>query len=242
MANIYALIMGRAGSEGVPGKNIRQVAGNVLVMHPLVASMSAHTVDRVYVSTDCPVIKKTAMNQGAWVIDRPATLSRSDSEMSDVIIHAVDSWQHMPDVVVTMHANCGIHPPGLIDECVNKLLADPELDSVVSARVVDDLHPYRLKRVRPDGTLTTWVDMPEDTSNNRQAIKDKAVVLDGACRAFRPERCLPPLGQPPFRYLGNTIGWVENPHGFDVHSEADLLTTERWLESQRDPFQSCYVD
>lgn len=219
--------MGRAGSVGVPGKNIRMINGRRLVSYPLEAAASSGLVDHIYVSTDCPVIAETAGQYGAMVIWRPEELSRSDSEMAEVIMHAVD-FMLSPQIVVTMHANCGTHRRGLIDECIERLQADESLDSCVSARVVEDMHPYRLKRVQADGTLGTWVDIPSAVASNRQAIADKAVVLDGACRAWRPDRCLPPAGQPPFRYLGNRIGWVENPGGFDVHNETDLLLTEHY--------------
>lgn len=225
-----ALVMGRAGSQGVKGKNIREVAGKPLCYYPLRACQ-ASSIDRVFVSTDCPVIKMTAWEFGAEVIDRPKELSRADSEMSDVILHAsrdISRKYGIPEIWVTLHANCGIHKPGLIDECVAKLESDPALDSCVSARLVWDLHPYRLKRVNEHGLLVPWVKMPDDISNNRQQIRDRAVVLDGACRAFR-SRCLDMRGQPPFRYLGDRIAWVENPDGLDVHCEDDIAKTEGWL-------------
>jgi len=228
----YALIMGRAGSVSVAKKNVRHVAGHPLVTYPIRAASGAKSVDRVYVTTDCPEIKRIAKSWRVSIIDRPSHLSEADSEMSDAIVHALGEMSPAPDILVTMHANCGIHRDGLIDECVARLLGDSSLDSCVSAVDVGGMHPYRLKRVREDGTLTTWVDIPDAVQNNRQAIRDKAVVLDGAARAFRVARCLPPRGQPPFRYLGQRIGFVENPGGLDVHTEADLFATERWLLSQ----------
>jgi CMP-N-acetylneuraminic acid synthetase len=226
-----ALIMGRAGSQGVPGKNIRPISGKPLVAYPIEAALAASSVNIVYVSTDCPEIIRVARGYGLGVkiIERPSDLAQSDSEMSDVILHADEHVQ--PDIWVTMHANCGIHAPGLIDECVDTLKADEALDSCVSGRYVWDMHPYRLKKVNAAGELEPWVEMPADISNNRQAIREPAVVLDGACRAFR-RRCLDMQGQPPFRYLGNRMAWVENPGGLDVHSEADLIATEQWLRAQ----------
>ena len=171
---------------------------------------------------------------GAKLIHRPAHLAHATAEMSDAVVHAADVIEReygTLDVLVTMHANCGTHPPGLVDTCIERLLSDSSLDSCVSARVVEDCHPYRLKRVTEVGLLKTWVDMPAP-SNNRQSIKEKAVVLDGACRAIRVEQCLPPLGQPPFRYLGHRIAWIENRGGLDVHSESDLVLTEHYLASR----------
>jgi hypothetical protein len=202
----------------------------------LIAASRARGIDLIAVSTDCPRIMEEADRQAAKVIVRPPELAQSDSEMSDVIVHAAkyleDEYLERIDIMVTMHANCGVHRDGLIDECVAALDADPDLDACVSAREVWDLHPYRLKKVTADGTLVPWVVPPQGSdSNNRQAIRERAVVLDGACRAFR-RHCLDLQGQPPFRYLGNRIAWVDNPGGLDVHSEADLVATRMWLERQ----------
>lgn len=229
-----ALIMGRAGSESVNRKNIRLMLGHPLVWYPMQAAKHATCLNNVYVTTDCTEIKSVARECGIGIIHRPEHLSRPDSEMSDGVVHAAEELRrrHGPiDVLVTMHANCATHRDGLIDECVATLERTVWLDSCVSARVVEDCHPYRLKRVHEDGTLGTWAKMP-NPSNNRQSIRERAVVLDGACRAIRVDRCLPPNGQPPFPYLGNKIGWVENPGGLDVHCEADLDLTERWLRGQ----------
>lgn len=232
-----ALVMGRRGSVGVPGKNTRDIGGHPLVWYPMVAALDAELIDRVYVTTDCPRIKEVALSLGVSIIDRPPELAHSQAEMSDAIVHAakaIEDWLSTPiDIMASMHANCGTHRPWLIDDCITRLQQDARLDSCVSARYVTDQHPYRVKRVTEDGMLHTWVDMPEDISNNRQAIREPAVVLDGACRAFRVARCLPPNGQPPFRYLGNVIGWEENPDGLDVHNEADLVLTERYVDQRR---------
>jgi len=226
--------MGRAGSVGVPGKNVRQVAGRPLVSYPLRAAMDAEMVDRVYVTTDCPQIKAIADDAGAHVIDRPDYLSGPEAQMSDAIVHALEQMPLHPDILVTMHANCGIHNDGLVDDCISALMTDNYLDSCVSVRFLDDCHPYRVKRVCEDGTLVPWVPVPDLVQNNRQEISERAVVLDGAARAIRVSRCLPPSmsAQPPFRYLGNRIGFVVNPGGLDVHTEDDIAATERWIESQ----------
>ena len=228
--DVAALMMPAAGSVSVPGKNVRSIAGKPLVAYPIEAALASKLLDSVYVTTDCPQIKDIAISYGVKVIDRPFYLSQANSEMSEGVVHAQGVIH--ADILVTMHANCGIHREGLIDECITRLIEDDTLDSCVSARDVADMHPYRLKKVQEDGTLTTWVEMP-NASNNRQAIKEKAVVLDGACRAFRTARCLPPNGQPPFKYLGHRIGWVENEGGLDVHSEADILVTEQWMKTCR---------
>ncbi len=61
---ICALLIGREGSSGFPGKNVTPVLGRPFVSYPLIAAKSAKGVDRVYVSTDSERIKQIASGLG----------------------------------------------------------------------------------------------------------------------------------------------------------------------------------
>jgi hypothetical protein len=217
---------------------MREVSGLPLLAYPIKAALAAETVDEVFLSTDDDLAVELAVELGASVIRRPSELSTSDSEMSDVIKHALPIMGD-PDVIVGMHGNCGTHPEGLVDLCVRRLVGSQEaggLTAVVSVREVQDCHPYRLKRPDFNGLLMPWAYPPTQmVSNNRQAPAVPAYVLDGASRAFLASNLEPEAfrkGQPPFRYLGTRIGFEVNPGGLDVHSESDLHATEEWLWSR----------
>ena len=49
---VVAIIPARGGSKGVPGKNLRRVAGRSLVQRAVDACLAATSVDATYVSTD----------------------------------------------------------------------------------------------------------------------------------------------------------------------------------------------
>ena len=55
---IYAVMIGRAGSSGFPGKNILKINGKHLFEYPLIAAKKVNQIDKIYISTDCNVIKK----------------------------------------------------------------------------------------------------------------------------------------------------------------------------------------
>lgn len=76
---IAALLLGREGSIGFPGKNTHQVVGRPLMEYPLLAALNAKSVDTVYVSTDSPKIKEIARKDGAEIIDRPAYLCTKEA-------------------------------------------------------------------------------------------------------------------------------------------------------------------
>ncbi len=49
-----ALLIGREGSLGFPGKNTYPVLGRPMIAYPLMAAQSSREVQRTYISTDSP--------------------------------------------------------------------------------------------------------------------------------------------------------------------------------------------
>src|SRR5579859_1495997 len=84
---ICALMLGREGSRGFPGKNTTQILGRPLMAYPILAAKGSKNVSRVYVSTDAPAIKDIAREFGARVIDRPAELCTPQALGEDAFAH-----------------------------------------------------------------------------------------------------------------------------------------------------------
>jgi N-acylneuraminate cytidylyltransferase len=225
------LLTGRGGSKSIPGKNVYPVLGRPLAYYPMMAALQSRLANAVFVSTNDPAIKSIAEDLGIEIIHRPDDLSRDDSELTDAILHALETVDLSPEVLVTMHCNCAVHRTGLVDECIERLLSSPDADSCVTGHIDRSVHPFRTKRVQPDGFLGTWMEVSKGTSTNRQAL-DGCFILDGACRAMRVSRCFPPEGQPPFTYLGNRILPLENISGGDVHGMEDIVLAEHLLREQ----------
>jgi N-acylneuraminate cytidylyltransferase len=223
------LLTGRGGSKSVTGKNVYPVLGRPLAYYPMLAATRARKVDRIYVSTDSPELKRLAEAMRIGVIDRPPELARDDSELVDAFTHAMSVIGEGIRYLVTMHCNCGVHREGLVDECITLMDQRPEADSCVTGFIEQSVHPYRTKRVDAEGYLHPWLDVPEGTPTNRQALASRCFVLDGAVRVLRVERCFPARGQRPFTYLGRRILHVLNHSGGDVHSLEDISRVERLL-------------
>jgi YrbI family 3-deoxy-D-manno-octulosonate 8-phosphate phosphatase len=85
-----AIIPARGGSRGIPGKNIRPLAGRPLVAHTIEIARRAKRVDAVYVSTDSPQIAEVAQAFGAEVIWRPADISGDLASSESALLHALD--------------------------------------------------------------------------------------------------------------------------------------------------------
>lgn len=84
-------IPARAGSQGVPGKNIRPLAGKPLIVHTIEAALNTAIFDYLLVSTDGEEIARIAREAGAEVpFRRPAELATDTARLMDVLAHAMD--------------------------------------------------------------------------------------------------------------------------------------------------------
>ena len=94
-----ALILGRAGSRGVPGKNTALIAGRPCVEWSIDAALASDAVDRVAISTDCTEMMTIARRRGLDVIARPEALASDHATVDDAARHA----RHAVKVLVKYH-------------------------------------------------------------------------------------------------------------------------------------------
>ena len=75
----FAFIFARGGSKGLPGKNIKQLAGKPLIHYSIETAKECPSIDEVFVSTDDTAIADIARQAGAIIIERPADLASDTS-------------------------------------------------------------------------------------------------------------------------------------------------------------------
>ena len=92
----YAFVFARGGSKGVPGKNIRKLAGQPLLAYSIDLARKIKAVDKIFVSTDDQTIATIAYEYGADVINRPKELARDDTPEWLAWQHAV-KWLQEQD-------------------------------------------------------------------------------------------------------------------------------------------------
>jgi CMP-N-acetylneuraminic acid synthetase len=119
---IIAIIPARGGSQGIPGKNIRTLAGKPLIAWTIQAAQGASSVDRVIVSTDSVDIATIAKQWNAEVIMRPAEISGDSSTSEQALLHvlsqlmATESYE--PDLVVFLQCTSPLTLPADIEATV----------------------------------------------------------------------------------------------------------------------------
>lgn len=115
---ILGVTPARGGSKGLPGKNIRPLAGRPLLAWTIAAARECPRLDRYVVSTEDPAIAAVARAEGAEVLDRPAALAADDTSTLDVLRHALEK---MPaDVVVLLQATSPVRRVGRVAEAIDR--------------------------------------------------------------------------------------------------------------------------
>ena len=231
-----ALLTGRGGSVSLPDKNVLNVLGRPMMAYPALMAKTARLIDDVYLSTDGEALKRVGRELGLKIIDRPPELALPTSQHRDAIEHALDHLAAngiKPNILVVLLCNVGTQRPGMIDECVQKLIDNPELDSVVTIDERNEYHPLRAKRRSAGGLLEPFVTPVGKVSTNRQDL-EPCYFLDHTFWALRVSTCFGKhtSGQPPWDFMGNRIYGLPNKGAIDIHSVEDMAYTEAWLRQQ----------
>jgi CMP-N-acetylneuraminic acid synthetase len=241
--SVVALLLGRKGSTGLPGKNTRHVLGRPLIAYPLLAARESAHVERVFVSTDDPELAAIAREYDAEVIDRPAELCTPEALGEDAYKHGYEAIRERSErdgeeieMLALLFANAPTVSGELIDRGVEILRADPAMDSAVTVSQYNMWSPLRARRLTDGGTLEPFVPFetfgdPATLNCDRDSQGD-VLFADMGLSLVRP-RCLDALedGLLPQRWMGRRIAPIESWGGCDVDYEWQLPGVEHWLRA-----------
>ena len=154
---ILALIPARGGSKGVPGKNIKPLAGKPLIAYTIEQAKAAKLLDRTILSTDDPKIAAVAKEYELEVpFMRPAKLAQDHTGTLEVVRHALDFFEDRGerfDAVCLLQVTSPYRPEGVIDEAI-RLFARERPDSLISVRrVPDEFNPHWTFEITDNGCL-----------------------------------------------------------------------------------------
>ena len=142
---VLAIIPARAGSKGIPNKNIKPLAGKPLVFYSIEAALNSKYVTRTVVSTESSEIKKIAQSFGAEVIDRPKELAQDETKTAPVMLQVLaelETQNYVPDVVVLLQATCPLRDSKELDEAFELFFNNQKngCDSVFAGKMLGTTH------------------------------------------------------------------------------------------------------
>jgi CMP-N-acetylneuraminic acid synthetase len=230
---ITALLTGK-GTNSLRDKNLLPVHGKPLLFYPAMAARRCRRIERFFVSSDGRPILDAAAALGYERIMRPPELCRPDSRHVDAITHALDVMRdqhgHEPDVLVVLLANNVSVTTAWIDDSIAEILADPTLSAVVPVYEDQDHHPYRAKRIAPDGTLQAFLPLSGDVSTNRQDLPPCYYLCHNFWTLNLHHSVRNGSGELPWSFMGPRVKPMVVEETVDVHMARDLLLCEDWLD------------
>lgn len=128
---IVAVIPARAGSKGIPNKNIRFIGGHPLVYYAIRNALDSKYITDVVVSTDSPEVGIIAKQMGVSIKWRDESLCADAVTLDAVIADAVPkevSW----DYVITMQPTSPTLRVATLDRAIAYAIEN-ELDTLISA-------------------------------------------------------------------------------------------------------------
>ena len=128
---IVAVIPARAGSKGIPNKNIRIIGDHPLIYYSIRNALDSEMITDIVVSTDSPEVGIIARQMGVTVHCRDASLCGDAVTLDAVVADAVPggtAW----DYVVTMQPTSPTLRVKTLDAAIRYTIEN-DLDTVISA-------------------------------------------------------------------------------------------------------------
>lgn len=238
---VVALLLGRGGSTGFPGKNLYPVLGRPLMAYPLIAARSSQGVQQIYVSTDSPEIMDVGKHYGAEIIHRPAELCTDTALGEDAFAHGyrvirdrLAAENQTIELLVLLFANAATITGELIDQGIDMLRQNPQFDSAVTVSRYNMWSPLRARKLDERGCLQPFVPFetfgdPKTLNCDRDSQGD-VWFADMSVSIVRPH-CLENLadGLLPQKWMGQKIAPIYSWGGCDVDYEWQVPGVEYWL-------------
>jgi CMP-N-acetylneuraminic acid synthetase len=188
---VLGIITARGGSKGIPGKNLKLLAGKPLLAYTVDTARRSGALDRVILSTEDEAIASAGRDLGCDVpFIRPLDLAQDDTPHLPVIQHATRWMQerinYQPDAVMILQPTSPLRTVEDIAAAV-ALLDTSGADSVLSVNEVPvHAHPMRTLRLDATGHAVLFVsgDPVRKRINRRQDLPP-AWVMNGAIYACR---------------------------------------------------------
>jgi CMP-N,N'-diacetyllegionaminic acid synthase len=227
-STITAIIPARAGSKGIPGKNLWAHDGISLLARAIRLGQRCQRVDRVIVSTDSADMQSIALAEGAECPHlRPSELASDTATSAAVVRHVIDTDDVVSDHILLLQVTSPLRTLADCEGFLDHYLASGAA-AATSLVKLDEPRPEKLKRLE-EGLVLPY--LGTHFEGPRQALP-QPYALNGAFYAIQREVFL----QHGKFLPDGTVGYVmppERSHNLDspqdLHVLEAMLAAGHWL-------------
>ena len=180
---ILFLLVGRGGSKGLPGKNLRAIEGLSLVGYKAKAAKQSRHCTRLIVSSDSAEIRSEASRYGAEVLfERPDELATDSASSNEVVLHAMD-WIEAHegrryDAIMLLEPSSPFARPEHFDQAV-ELFVERNASLVVGMRETEVSSTF-IGTLDDDNSIAAIVEKMLRTTALRRQDQPAEVTMNGA--------------------------------------------------------------
>jgi CMP-N,N'-diacetyllegionaminic acid synthase len=226
-ARVLAIVPARAGSKGLPGKNIRPLHGKPLLAWPILAARASACVDEVIISTDDPEYAAIAVAHGASApFLRPPELANDTAPSLGFILHAVEEMAAIGslfDYIVLLEPTSPLTEAADIDAALVELHQSRDTaDAIVGVTQLETIHPSYCVTRDERGRIAPFGDADFGDLPRRQDLAP-VFALDGSLYISTPQALRDHGG---FCHT-RTLGFITERHkAFEVDDIVDFWCIE----------------
>ncbi len=222
----------RAGSQGVPGKNWRMVAGMPLFAHSVRHAVDSGLFDRIVVTSDAPQVTGQAEAFGATdVVQRPAELAAHTAGKVPAIVHAVAEVESRIgrtfDTVVDLDATSPLRIQDDIRGAVALLEGTDGVESVITGSEAHRSPYFNLVEVDPK-TGVAAVSKPPGSSLLRRQDVPPSYDMNASVYVWRRDAL---MAHPGVFYPTTRLYEMPVERSRDIDSELDFKIVQWLMES-----------
>lgn len=172
----FAFIFARGGSKGLPGKNIRPLAGKPLLQYSIDTALASPSISQVFVSTDDAAIASVAISSGAVVIERPAELATDTSPEWLSWRHAIEwatEYYGVFDGFISLPATSPLRSVSDVEAAIAKR-HEQNADICISVTPANRSPYFNMVKETVDG----WVELVNKPADDVARRQDAPQVFD----------------------------------------------------------------
>jgi len=187
---VIAIIPARAGSKGIPSKNIMALSGKPLIHWTIDHAKNSGVVDYIHVSTDSAEIASVAKNGGAKCeFLRPSDISGDRVGTAQAITHSLQQLQNRGlyfDIVLELQPTYCLRGYMLVKDCVEVLSTGDFSSLITCQRIETTKHPDYVITTSSDGLAKFGKILPDNFArqNLRPSYSCHGLVLAAKVTPF----------------------------------------------------------
>lgn len=226
---IICTICARGGSKGVPGKNIRPIAGKPLIAWTVEQALATGIFDIVAVSSDSEAIRQAASAAGAHLtIDRPAEMATDQAGKVPAIVHACLAAEaalgHKTDILVDLDCTSPLRELTDITGSVDLLRATGATNVITGAEARHSPYFNLVERVA-DGTV--HISKPLPAMVLRRQDSPACFDMNGSVYVWQRDAF---LADPQVFYSDTRLFEMPEDRSVDIDRELDFMIVEMLLQ------------